>query len=194
MNSKTKTSKNKPRKIGYVRVSDKDQTENLQIDALKAAGCDAIYGDHGLSGIKTKRRGLDDVLKTLRKGDTFVVWKLDRFGRSALHLLLLLEVLHEKGAKFEATTQHFDVNTAIGRFIYTQLAGFSEFERSQLIERTKAGMAAAKARGKHIGRPRKLTPEQIKTAKQKLANRTETITSLASRYKVAPVTVSRALI
>ncbi|GLO70474.1 hypothetical protein MACH17_19910 [Phaeobacter inhibens] len=86
--------KRQGRKIGYVRVSDKDQTEALQVDALKAAGCDLIYGDHGVSGAITKRRGLDDVLNCLEDGDTLVVWKLDRLGRSTIHLLQRVHTYH----------------------------------------------------------------------------------------------------
>ncbi|SMX39406.1 recombinase family protein [Octadecabacter ascidiaceicola] len=143
------------RKVGYVRVSDKDQSENLQIDALRAVGCDVIYGDHGVSGAITKRRGLDDVLNCLKDGDTLVVWKLDRLGRSTIHLLQLLSDLRDRGVDFQAITQGIDTTTAVGRMLYGQLAVFAEYERSLISERTKAGMAAAKARGVHVGRPRK---------------------------------------
>lgn len=142
------------RKIGYVRVSDKDQTEALQIDALKAAGCDAIYGDHGVSGVITKRQGLDEVLSCLKKRDTLVVWKLDRLGRSTIHLLQLLSDLRDRGIDFQAITQGIDTTTAVGRMLYGQLAVFAEYERTLISERTKAGMAAAKARGVHVGRPK----------------------------------------
>lgn len=193
MNSKSKTSQMKPRKIGYVRVSDKDQTENLQIDALKAAGCDVIYGDHGVSGAIKKRKGLDDMLVSLKDGDTLVVWKLDRLGRSTIHLLQLLDDLRKRNVDFQAITQGIDTTTAVGRMLYGQLSVFAEFEREQISERTKAGMAAAKARGVHVGRPRKLTPEQIKTAREKIATKTATITLFAERYHVSTTTLSRAL-
>lgn len=142
-------------KVGYVRVSDKDQSEALQVDALKAAGCNMIYADHGVSGIITERRGLDDMLAGLKKGDTLVVWKLDRLGRSTIHLLQLLSNLRDRGVDFQALTQGIDTTTAVGRMLYGQLAVFAEYERSLISERTKAGMAAAKARGVHVGRPRK---------------------------------------
>lgn len=141
-------------KIGYVRVSDKDQSENLQIDALRAAGCDTIFGDHGVSGAITQRCGLDDMLTSLEAGDTLVVWKLDRLGRSTIHLLQLLSDLRDRGVEFQAITQGIDTTTAVGRMLYGQLAVFAEYERSLISERTKAGMAAAKARGVHVGRPR----------------------------------------
>lgn len=149
------TTSRQGRKIGYVRVSDKDQTEALQVDALKAAGCDLIYGDHGVSGVLTERRGLTDTLDSLQSGDTLVVWKLDRLGRSTIHLLQLLSDLRDRGVDFQAITQGIDTATAVGRMLYGQLAVFAEYERSLISERTKAGMEAARKRGVHIGRPRK---------------------------------------
>ena len=180
-------------KIGYVRVSDTDQTEDLQIDALKLAGCDVIYGDHGVSGKVTKRQGLDELLSSLKEDDTLCVWKLDRLGRSTIHLLQLLDDLRKRGIDFQAITQGIDTTTAVGRMLYGQLAVFAEFEREQISERTKAGMAAAKARGKHVGRPRKLNSAQINQVRRKLANRSATITHMAKVYGVAPLTIIRAL-
>lgn len=144
----------KGRKIGYVRVSDHDQSEDLQMDALNAAGCTAIYRDHGISGVKASRPGLDEALSTLEQGDTLTVWKLDRLGRSTIHLLQILDGLLERGIEFQAITQGIDSTTAVGRMIFGQLAVFAEYERSLISERTKAGMAAAKARGVHVGRPK----------------------------------------
>jgi hypothetical protein len=119
--------KSKGRKIGYVRVSDKDQSENLQVDALKAAGCNVIYGDHGVSGKIKKRVGLDDMLNSLKSGDTLAVWKLDRLGRSTIHLLQLLSDLRDRGVDFQAITQGIDTTTAVGRMLYGQLAVFAEY-------------------------------------------------------------------
>ena len=178
-------------KIGYVRVSDHDQTENLQLDALKQAGCDVIYSDHGVSGSITERKGLNDVLSLLQDGDTLLVWKIDRLGRSTAHLLLLLDDLRQRGVDFVAVTQGIDTTTAIGRMIFAQLAVFAEFEREQIRERTKAGMAAAKARGIHIGRPRKLTDQQIAYARALIAAKESTITAMVKKYGVAPQTLSR---
>ncbi len=112
-------------KIGYVRVSDNDQTLNLQIDALQDAGCDVIYGDHGVSGSIVKRRGLDDLLNSLGRDDALCVWKLDRLGRSTVHLLLLLDELRTRGVEFIAITQGIDTTTAVGRMVYGQLALFA---------------------------------------------------------------------
>lgn len=146
--------KYKGRRLGYARVSDEDQSEHLQLDALKAAGCEAIYTDHGVSGAKTSRPAFDLMIQDLCAGDTLVVWKLDRLGRSTIHLLQILNDLQERGVEFCAITQGIDTQTAVGRMIYGQLAVFAEYERNLISERTKAGMAAAKARGVHVGRPR----------------------------------------
>jgi len=180
-------------KIGYVRVSDDDQTEALQIDALKAAGCEVVYGDHGVSGSLVLRKGLAKVLAELQAGDTLVVWKLDRLGRSTIHLLMLLDDLRQRGIDFVSLTQGIDTTTSVGRMVYGQLAVFAEFEREQIRERTKAGMAAARRRGKHIGRPKKLTPAQVDHAARRLKAGTGTISGMAQTYDVSPLTLSRAL-
>lgn len=193
MTSETIISNQSCRKVGYVRVSDRDQTEALQIDALKAAGCDLIYGDHGVSGKITTRKGLSELLQALQEGDTLMVWKLDRLGRSTLHLLTLLYDLRKRGIDFHIITQGIDTRTAIGRMVFGQLAVFAEFEREQISERTKAGMKAAKARGVHIGRPRKLNQQQIQRAYVQVGTYKKTITHLAAVYGVAPTTLTRAL-
>lgn len=143
------------RRIGYVRVSDADQSEALQIDALKDAGCIKLYTDHGVSGAKAARPALDQMLKDLKEGDTLTVWKLDRLGRSTIHLLSIMDNLLDRGIHFQAITQGIDTSTAVGRMIFGQLAVFAEYERSLISERTKAGMKAAKQRGVHVGRPKK---------------------------------------
>jgi len=181
------------RKIGYLRVSDHDQTEHLQLDALEAAGCDAIYGDIGVSGARVMRRGLDDVLTDLSKGDTLVVWKLDRLGRSTVHLLQLLAALRERGVDFQAITQGIDTTTSIGRMLYGQLAVFAEFEREQISDRTKAGMAAAKKRGRHIGRPRMITAEMARELAVRLQQPDVTVAMLADEIGVSPQTILRAV-
>lgn len=180
-------------KIGYVRVSDNDQTEALQVDALKHAGCSAIYGDHGISGSVIQRKGLKALLDDLKTGDTLVVWKLDRLSRSTLHLLKLLDELGQRGVHFQAITQSIDTSNAVGRMIFGQLAVFAEFEREQIRERTKAGMAAAKARGVHIGRPRKLTKAQIHRAAFQIAGERKTLQLVANEMGVSKQTMQRAL-
>lgn len=193
MTEQQNSSKNAGRKIGYVRVSDADQTENLQIDALKQAGCDLIYGDHGVSGKIRHRKGLSDLLADLKQGDTLIVWKLDRLGRSTLHLLQLLDDLRQRGVDFHIITQGIDTRTAVGRMIFGQLAVFAEYERNLISERTKAGMKAAKARGKHIGRPRKLSSDQVIRARHRIATCQDTIPHMAKKYGVAAATLGKAL-
>lgn len=180
-------------RIGYVRVSTDDQSEDLQIDALTAAGCDPIFGDHGTSGSRIVRAGLDRVLASLEAGDTLVVWKLDRLGRSTLHLLQLLAELRERDVDFIALTQGIDTTTAVGRMLYGQLAVFAEFEREQIRDRTRAGMQAAKDRGVHIGRPKAITPEEARLYAHEIGQGRATIAELAERIGVAPQTLSRAL-
>lgn len=180
-------------KIGYVRVSDNEQNEAMQIDALKGMGCKIIYGDHGVSGAIQKRKGLADLLAALKKGDTLVVWKIDRLSRSTVHLLLLLDDLRKRGVGFISVTQGIDTTTAIGRMVYGQLALFAEFEREQIRERTKAGMAAARRRGVHIGRPRKLSNEQVAFARRRIDAGSATISAMARQLNVAPATLTRAL-
>lgn len=180
-------------KIGYVRVSDHDQTENLQIDALKAVGCEIIYGDHGVSGAISERKGLQDVLNALKTGDTLCVWKIDRLGRSTVHLLLLLDQLHQRGVDFISVTQGIDTTTAIGRMVFGQLSVFAEYERSLISERTKAGMKAAKARGIHIGRPRSLSAEQIRFVRISYSSGETTIADLSHKFDVSASTIRRHL-
>ncbi|RVT87171.1 recombinase family protein [Rhodobacteraceae bacterium CCMM004] len=181
------------RRLGYVRVSDQEQTEALQHDALIQAGCHLIYRDHGISGTKTTRDGLDRLLQDLHPGDTLIVWKLDRLGRSTLHLLQLLAELQERSVDFIALTQGIDTTTAIGRMLYGQLAVFAEFEREQISDRTRAGMAAARARGVRIGRPRIISTRQARRYATQIANGDTTLSALAARIGVSPQTLARAI-
>jgi len=181
------------RRIGYMRVSDKDQSEDLQIDALKKAGCDVIYGDLGVSGADVTRRSLETLLRDLTKGDTLVVWKLDRLSRSTLHLLELLDDLRVNGVDFVALTQGIDTTTAVGRMVFGHLAVFAEFEREQIRERTKAGMAAAKARGVHVGRPRAISDDMAKLLKHRLDIGEASIAQLAEELKISQQTIVRAV-
>lgn len=180
------------RKLGYVRVSDADQTEALQIDALKAAGCDVIYGDHGVSGaVIDGRMGFDTLMRQMREGDTLVVWKLDRLGRSMLHLLEILDDLRQNGMDFIAVTQGIDTTTAIGRMLYGQLAVFAEFEREQIRERTKAGMEAARARGQHLGRPRAIPTDVAIILRERIAAGEASVDQLAEELSVSRQTIVR---
>lgn len=150
------------RLIGYARVSTEDQDMGLQIDALRRAGVpdDQIYREK-VSGVSTRRYQLYLALKILRPGDTLVVWKLDRLGRSMLDLLTKVQSLHDRGIAFRSLTEGIDGNTSGGRFLLGVLAAGAQFERDMIAERTKAGMARRKALGLQISRPKLLDAKKV---------------------------------
>lgn len=178
--------------IGYARVSTADQIVNLQSDALRAAGCARIFIDHGVNGGATRRRGLDRALSHLRRGDTLVVWKLDRLGRSLTHLVSLIAELGSRGVHFRSLSDPIDTESAGGRLILHIMAALAEFERSLNSERTRAGLAAARRRGRKLGRRRKLTLAQTRKA-QKLIQKGEPVEDVAARFSVARSTLYSAL-
>ena len=180
-------------KVGYARVSTADQNLDLQIDALKAAQCETIYKDDGISAVASERPEFSAALARLKRGDTLVIWKMDRAFRSLIHALKVLEDLEKRGVEFQSLTDDIDTTTAMGRFVYQLRNAFSELERALISERTKAGMAAARARGAVVGRPLKLTDEQVTHAKREVDAGRETITHMARLFNVAPLTLSRAL-
>ncbi|MCJ2187887.1 recombinase family protein [Novosphingobium beihaiensis] len=139
--------------IGYARVSKIDQNLDLQLDALRAEGCEAIYADHGVSGAKRKRPEFDKALNALRAGDTLVVWKLDRMSRSLRDLLDIVEEIHGRDAHFKCITDQIDTTNPMGEFFFHILASLAHFERRLISERTKAGLEAARKRGVRLGRP-----------------------------------------
>ncbi len=153
---------------GYARVSTFDQNLELQLEALRSSGCDRIFEDK-ISGAKSKRPGLDKLIKVLRPGDTVVVWKLDRMGRSLIHLVELLNFFLSNNIEFISVTEGIKISTSIGRFAYTMLSAAAELERENIIERTRAGLAVARANGRIGGRRSKLTPEQWEQAGRLLA-------------------------
>ena len=150
-------------KIGYARVSTRDQNLALQVDALKAAGCERIYQDVA-SGAKTARPALDELLGPLRAGDVLVIWKLDRMGRSLKHLVELVGSLMERKVGLLSLNDPIDTTSAQGRFVFNLFASLAEFERELIRERTQAGLSAARARGRVGGRPKGLTPQAEATA------------------------------
>ncbi|NEG89120.1 recombinase family protein [Bifidobacterium aerophilum] len=178
-------------KIGYARVSTLDQNPQLQLDALHAAGCDRIFTDEGVSGSKAHRPQLDAALDHLREGDTLVVWRLDRLGRNTRNLLDLVDRIHSKGAELKSLHEQIDTSSANGKLVFTLMAALAEFERSLVIERTKAGLAAAHASGKG-GRKPKLTAQQREDVRL-LRSRGRTLQSLADSYHVGISTIRRAL-
>ena len=137
-------------KIGYARVSTEEQNLDLQIEALKATGCDELFEDHGISGAAIERPGLAAAIRHADKGDVLVVWRLDRLGRSLPHLIEVITGLREAGIGFHSLQEQIDTTSAGGRFYFHMLGALAEFERELISERTKAGMASAKRRGKHI--------------------------------------------
>jgi DNA invertase Pin-like site-specific DNA recombinase len=168
-----------PRLIGYARVSTDVQTTRLQLDALKAAGCERIFEDKE-SGALRSRPKLDRALAELRAGDTLVVWRLDRLGRSLRHLLEMSEMLRDRGVAMRSLTEHIDTATAAGKMLYAILGAVAQFERDVLSERTVAGMRAAQSRGEHIGRPAALKPAQVREAR-KMLDRGESLWSASLR-------------
>lgn len=157
--------------VGYARVSTADQNLALQLSALDNVGCEKIYQDQ-MSGTKTKRPGLELALEVLKKDDTLVVWKLDRLGRTVKGLIDLVNQLHQNGVHFRSLTDNVDTSTPSGRFFFHVMASLAQMERELMAERTKAGLAAAKAKGRVGGRKRKMTQSKIDSAKQLLANGT----------------------
>jgi len=155
--------------IGYARVSTVEQNLDLQLSALKKVGCEKFYQDQ-ISGTKVTRPGLSMALEVLRKDDTLVVWKLDRLGRTVKGLIDLVNQLHQKEIHFKSITDNVDTSTPAGRFFFHVMASLAQMERELLAERTKAGLAAAKAKGRVGGRKRKMTQSKIESAKQLLSS------------------------
>lgn len=179
-------------RIGYARVSTTDQHLDLQKDALRAAGCERIFEDHGISGSESKRCGLSAILRTLRRGDILVVWRLDRLGRSVGHLVQLITRLQKRQIGFHSVTENIDTESAGGRMVFHVLAAMAEFERSIIRERTVAGIAAARARGQQHGRRRSLTDEQCLEAYHEIDGG-EPWEDVASRLHVHPRTLKRCI-
>ena len=176
--------------IGYARISTGDQTHDLQIDALKAAGCERIWTETA-SGAKTDRPELADLLDHLRPGDTLVVWKLDRLGRSIQHLVGLIADLCDREVGFRSVTESIDTTTAGGRLVCHVFAALAEFERELIRERTMAGLNAARARGKVGGRRPSLTPAQVRTAQKLYDAETMTVGEIAEHLGVSRSTINR---
>jgi len=149
--------------IGYARVSTQDQTADLQKDALTKAGCTKIFTDT-ISGAKTEREGLDEALSYVRDGDVLVVWKLDRLGRSLQHLIETIKDLQERNIGFKSITEQIDTTTPGGKLIFHIFGALAEFERDLIRERTRAGLDAARARGRKGGPKPKVTPQKAAAA------------------------------
>lgn len=179
-------------KVGYARVSTDDQNLALQLDALRHAGCELIFEDAGISGLVERRPALERAVAALQPGDTLVTWKLDRLGRSLAHLISLVASLERREVAFQSLSEAIDTQTAGGRLLFHVMGALAEFERSLISERTRAGIAAARCRGRKIGRPPKLSADEVRMAYDLFALGGCGLNELAERYAVSPLTLSRA--
>lgn len=185
--------------IGYIRVSTSEQNTDLQRNALMSANCDLILEDK-ISGKSRDRPGLKKALRALGRGDTLVVWKLDRLGRSMQHLVMLTEELRERGVNFRSLTDSIDTSTPMGRFFFHVMGALAEMERELIVERTRAGLAAAREKGRVGGRRRLMTPEITERARRMLAQGATLLqvslvigVSVKTLYRYIPATEQRAL-
>jgi len=182
------------KKIGYGRVSTGDQSLSLQIDALEQEGCTRIFTDK-VSGAKSERKGLDDCLSALSEGDTLVVWRLDRLGRSLQHLVTLINALKERNVKFKSLQDGaIDTTTASGELVFNIFASMAQFERALVQERTQAGLAAARARGKVGGRkPISANDPKVKAARVMHAAPDHSIQDICKTLGISKATLYRYL-
>jgi DNA invertase Pin-like site-specific DNA recombinase len=176
--------------IGYARVSTQDQTLDLQQDALNKAGCERIFTDTA-SGAKSERIGLDEALSYIRTGDTLVVWRLDRLGRSLPHLIATITGLENRGIGFASLTESIDTTTSGGKLVFHIFGALAEFERDIIRERTQAGLTAARARGRKGGRPKKLNQRKVEIAKQLHNNRQTTVDEICRTLNISRATLYR---
>jgi DNA invertase Pin-like site-specific DNA recombinase len=179
------------RRIAYLRVSTAEQRPDRQIDGLKELS-DELHVET-VSAISQRRPIYDRVTAALNPGDTFVIWDLDRAYRSAKDALNQLDTLRERGVDFHIANFNLDTRTPTGRFVYTVMGGLAEFERATLVQRTKEGMAAARERGARIGRPPRLTDEELFDVRRRLLVDSTTIKQIAYEYGLAPWSLSRAI-
>jgi DNA invertase Pin-like site-specific DNA recombinase len=176
--------------IGYARVSTDEQNLELQLDALQRAGCGKIYQDAGISGTVAARPGLDRAFAALGKGDTLVVWRLDRLGRSLGHLIQTIGQLEKRSVHFRSLTETIDTSSSGGRLVFHLMGAMAEFEHALISERTRAGMKVARSNGRSIGRPPRLTSEQREEIRSGL-RRGAKLVCLAERYGVSRKTIQR---
>jgi len=177
-------------KIGYTRVSTLDQNPELQRDALAQAGCERIFEDR-ISGAKAERPGLTEALRFVRSGDSLVVWRLDRLGRSLKHLIEVVEQLETQGVGFVSLQEGFDTATSGGRLVFQLFGALAEFERNLIRERTQAGLTAARARGRVGGRKLKLEPAQIATLRAMHESRAHTVQEMCRVFGITKPTFYR---
>lgn len=179
-------------KIGYTRVSTPEQEAQLQVDALNVASCERIYSDVA-SGAKQERPEFSRALENLRSGDTLVVWRLDRLGRNLKHLIQTVEDLQEKEVGFISLQEGFDTTTNGGRLVFHIFGALADFERELIRERTKAGLEAARARGRKGGRREKLDAGQVRTLKNMYNSKNHSIAEISRTFGVSRPTIYRYL-
>ncbi len=187
------TDKKQGRKIGYARVSTPEQHLDMQLIALEKAGCERVFHDHGISGKRFPRKGLTKTLNALSAGDVLVIHKLDRLGRDTLELLKLQRALEERQVQLHSLTQSLDISTASGKLTFSIFAALAEHESTINGERTKGGMAARKAIGIRLGRPKKLTTDNVATARQMQQEHGLSMAAIARFFDVSHNTIKRAL-
>lgn len=176
--------------IGYARISTFEQTLALQQDALSAAGCEQLYTDT-TSGAKTDRPGLSQALSHLRHGDTLVVWRLDRLGRSLPHLIETIQALSDSGICFRSLQEQIDTTSSGGKLVFHIFGALAEFERDLIRERTQAGLAAARARGRRGGRPTALSPKQVAQLRTLAADRSNSVKDICRTLGISRATFYR---
>lgn len=179
-------------KIGYARISTLDQSQDLQDDALKSAGCEKIFQDQ-VSGVKADRPGLTKALDFVRAGDSLVVWRLDRLGRNLKNLIEIVEDLEERGVGFVCLQEGFDTTTNGGKLVFQIFGALAEFERNLIQERTRAGLEAARARGRMGGRKVKLSPGQVKAMKLMYDSQQHSVSEICSSFGISKPTLYRYL-
>ncbi|WP_339760441.1 recombinase family protein [uncultured Hoeflea sp.] len=178
--------------VGYARVSTLDQSLDLQLNALRKAGCHKIFTDFGVSGKGFARPGLIQALECVCPGSTLVVWRLDRLGRSLPKLISLVEDLGRRQIEFHSLTENIDTTSSGGKLIFHIMAALAEFERSLISERTRAGMEAARLKGKHLGRRKSLTATDVAQARTDISNG-RSANAVAEIYGITPRTLRRYL-
>ena len=176
--------------VGYARVSTDDQDLSLQRDALDAVGCERIFEDQA-SGAKAERPGITQAVAFIRSGDTLVVWRLDRLGRSLSQLIELVTQLEERGVGFRSLTEQIDTTTSGGRLIFHIFGALAEFERNLICERTNAGLAAARARGRFGGRPKALSPKRAELARTLYMEGSHPISAICTELQISRTTLWR---
>ena len=176
--------------IGYARVSTGEQNLDMQIDALKQAGCEKVFSDE-VSGVKAERPGLTEALEYLRQDDTLVVWRLDRLGRSLKDLVARVEDLQNRGVGFRSLHESIDTTSSVGKFQFHVFSALAEFERDLIRDRTMAGLRAARARGRMGGRKRQMTPEKVNMASRLMKDPEVSIKEICTTLGIGRSTLYR---